>query len=239
MQSKLTKSQDHILLSQKIQQYRITVPIFLVLLLAVAAQTQEPVTVGRIKYGGGGDWYGNRTTFVNLFNYVKDHTRVNVAEKEKTVQVEDKDLFNFPIIYMAGHGNIKFSEKEVSRLRKYLENGGFLWADDDYGMDKSFRREMKKVFPELDWTELPYSFPIYHTVFEFPNGLPKIHKHDGGPPHGLGLFYEGRLVAFYSFNTDISDGCEDADIHNDPQQIREKALKMGTNILVYALIENR
>ncbi|MEJ2050239.1 MAG: DUF4159 domain-containing protein [Calditrichota bacterium] len=198
---------------------------------------QEPVTVARIKYDGGGDWYGNRTTFINLFNYMRKHTNVITANKEVAVEISDKDFFKYPIAYIAGHGNIKFSEEEVLRLRQYLINGGFLWADDDYGMDPSFRREMNRVFPGLMWVELPFSHPIYHINFQFPNGLPKVHKHAGGPPHGLALFYEGRIVFFYSFNTDISDGCEDADIHGDPAEIRESSLKMGTNILLWALIQ--
>ncbi len=210
--------------------------IYLGILWGMAsALAQQPVTVARIKYAGGGDWYGNRTTFVNLFRYIREHTNVVTAEKEVTVEIGEKDFFKYPICYIAGHGNIKFSDEEVRRLRLYLTRGGFLWADDDYGMDPAFRREMKKVFPDLQWVEIPFSHPIYHTVFNFPNGLPKIHKHAGGPPHGLALFYEGRMVVFYSFNTDISDGCEDPDIHGDPPQVRESALKMGTNIIVWAL----
>ncbi len=196
---------------------------------------QNPVTVARIKYSGGGDWYGNRTTFVNLFDYMERYTAVKVAEREETVEIMDRNFFKYPVAYIAGHGNIKFSPEEVARLRIYLTSGGFLWADDDYGMDISFRREMKKVFPDLQWVEVPFSHPIFHMRFEFPNGLPKIHKHDGGPPKGLALFYEGRMVVFYSLNTDISDGCENPDIHQDPPEIREKALQMGTNILLWAL----
>ncbi len=197
---------------------------------------QQPVTVVRIKYGGGGDWYGNRTTFVNLFRFMRQHTNIPTAEKEVAHSPADPDFLKYPIAYIAGHGNIKFTEEEVVRLRTYLANGGFLWADDDYGMDKFFRREMKRVLPEARWVELPFDHPIYHIVFNFPNGLPKIHKHAGGPPHGYGLFYEGRMVAFYSFNTDISDGCEDPQIHGDPEEIRLQALKMGTNIIAYALM---
>lgn len=198
---------------------------------------QTPVTVVRIKYGGGGDWYGNRTTFTNLFRFMRENTNVRTAEKELTLSLLDRDLFKYPIAYLAGHGNVKFSDKEVSRLREYLLRGGFLWADDDYGMDVYFRREMKKVFPELDWVEIPFSHPIYHIRYSFPNGLPKVHKHAGGPPHGYGLFYEGRMIAFYSFNTDISDGCEDPEIHHDPPEIRRAALQMGTNIILWALIQ--
>ncbi len=202
----------------------------------VVTFAQMPVTVMRIKYGGGGDWYGNRTTFVNLFKFIRQHTNIRTAEKEITHSPLDPDFFKYPIAYIAGHGNIKFTDAEIARLRTYLANGGFLWADDDYGMDKYFRREMKRVFPDARWVELPFDHPIYHIVFNFPNGLPKIHKHAGGPPHGYGLFYEGRMVAFYSFNTDISDGCEDPQIHGDPEEIRLQALKMGTNIIAYALM---
>ena len=211
--------------------------LFLILCTVITlGNAQEPLTVGRIKYGGGGDWYGNRTTFVNLFRFMREHLGIETAPREVTVHPGEKELFKYPIVYLAGHGNVKFTEDEVARLRRYLTSGGFLWADDDYGMDPAFRREMKRIFPDADWVELPFSHPIYHIVFQFSNGLPKIHKHAGGPPHGYGLFYQGRMVAFYSFNTDISDGCEDPEIHGDPPQIREAALKMGTNILIWALI---
>jgi hypothetical protein len=196
---------------------------------------QEDITIARIKYKGGGDWYGNRTTFVNLFQFLRQNTNIPTSEREVTVEIMDRDFFRYPIAYLAGHGNIKFSEEEVARLRKYLISGGFLWADDDYGMDFSLRREMKRVFPELEWLELPFSHSIYHILYQFPNGLPKIHKHDGGPPGGFALFFEGRMVAFYSWNTDISDGCEDPDIHDDPPELRQRALQMGTNIVLWAL----
>ncbi|RMI04649.1 MAG: DUF4159 domain-containing protein [Calditrichaeota bacterium] len=208
-----------------------------ILLWITHLSAQLPVTVVRIHYDGGGDWYGNRTTFVNLFRFMRENTNVQTAEREVTLRITDKDFFRYPIAYIAGHGNVKFSEEEARRLREYLIRGGFLWADDDYGMDVYFRREMKKVFPELSWVEIPFSHPIYHILYQFPNGLPKVHKHAGGPPKGYGLFYEGRMVAFYSFNTDISDGCEDPDIHNDPPEIRRAALRMGTNILLYALLQ--
>jgi hypothetical protein len=198
---------------------------------------QEQIKIARIKYMGGGDWYGNRTTLINLLNYIQQKTNLPTREREEVVQIMDREFFKYPIAYVAGHGNIKFSEEEISQLRKYLMSGGFLWADDDYGMDYSFRREMRKIFPDLEWIELPFSHPIYHILFQFPNGLPKVHKHDGGPPKGLALFYEGRMIVFYSLNTDISDGCEDPDIHNDPPEIRKSALQMGTNILLWALIQ--
>lgn len=202
-------------------------------------KTQEDLsvfTVARIKYDGGGDWYGNKTTFVNLFKRMSRELGIKCAYKEETVELLDDALFNYPIAYIAGHGNIRFSDDEAGRLRSYLTSGGFLFADDDYGMDKSFRREMKKVFPELNFIELPFDHPIYHIHYQFSQGLPKIHEHDGGPPKGLGLIYNGRLIVFYSFNTDISDGCEDIEIHNDPPEKHEEALRMGVNILLYALV---
>jgi hypothetical protein len=207
------------------------------ILLIVHAQEEINIfSVVRIKYDGGGDWYGNKTTFVNLFEKMSRELGIKCTYKENVAEILDESFFNYPVAYIAGHGNIKFSEEEVSRLRTYLVSGGFLFADDDYGMDKSFRREMKKVFPELNFIELPFDHPIYHIQFQFNQGLPKIHEHDGGPPKGLGLIYEGRLIVFYSFNTDISDGCEDSEIHNDPPEVHEEALRMGINILVYALI---
>jgi len=209
--------------------------IGLLFFLVNSVWSVQPVTVTRIKYQGGGDWYGNRTTFVNLFQFMNQYTNIKMAEREVSLEIMDRDFFKYPISYIAGHGNIRFTDDEISRLRTYLINGGFLWADDDYGMDHSLRREMKRVFPEAEWIELPFSHPVYHSLFSFPNGLPKIHKHDGGPPKGLALFYEGRMVVFYSWNTDISDGCEDPDIHGDASELREKALQMGTNIFVWVL----
>lgn len=214
---------------------------FLILLLPslLPAQINEQpgdFTVVRIKYDGGGDWYGNKTTFRNLFQLMSDEVRIKTTLKEKTASIMDDYFFNFPVAYIAGHGNIKFSDDEAERLRIYLISGGFLFADDDFGMDISFRREMKKVFPELNFVELPFSHPIYNIYKEFPNGLPKIHEHEGGPPRGFGLIYNGRLVVFYSFNTDISDGCEDPEIHNDPPENRQAALYMGLNILLYSML---
>lgn len=205
-------------------------------LYSLPVLAQSPVNVVRVKYDGGGDWYGNRTTFVNIFEFMRSNTNAVTAEREITLSISDKDFFRYPIAYIAGHGNVKFSDSEVTRLRQYLTSGGFLWADDDYGMDIHFRREMKKVFPEGEWVELPFSHPIYHINDNFPNGLPKVHKHDGGPPRGLALFHEGRMVVFYSFNTDISDGCEDMNVHETSPEVHRSALKMGTNILLWALL---
>lgn len=206
---------------------------------SAVAQTEADLnrlSVARIKYDGGGDWYGNKTTFRNLFNFITNELHIPAMQKETAISIMDDSFFDFPILYIAGHGNIRFNKEESARLRKYLESGGFLFADDDYGMDKYFRREMKKVFPELNFVELSFDHPIYNIYFEHPNGLPKIHEHDGGPPVGLGLIHEGRLIVFYTFNTDISDGCEDIEIHNDPPEKHRAALKMGMNILLYALL---
>ena len=196
----------------------------------------QMVTPVRIHYSGGGDWYGNKTTWRNILSRVRQEFDIEVARREVAHRITDPEFFQYPIAYIAGHGNIRFSDQEVRLLRKYLTSGGFLFADDDYGMDASFRREMKKVFPELNFVELPFSHPIYHIYYQFSHGLPKVHEHAGGPPKGFGLFYQGRLVCFYSWNTDISDGCEDAEIHGDPPDIREQALKMAVNIFLYALL---
>jgi len=196
----------------------------------------QPVTPVRIQYDGGGDWYGNKTTWINILEKARAELNMVTAQREVSYKILDPEFIQNPIAYIAGHGNIRFSSAEAQRLREYLIAGGFLFADDDYGMDESFRREMRKVFPELQFVELPFSHPIYSIVYDFPNGLPKIHEHDGGPPKGLALIYEGRMVCFYSFNTDISDGCEDASVHNDPPEKREKALQMALNILAYALL---
>ncbi|HGY56635.1 MAG TPA: DUF4159 domain-containing protein [Caldithrix abyssi] len=222
---------------EKINVRVITLAVHVVILLylpiALDAQPLQPV---RIHYGGGGDWYGNKTTWMNILNKARNDLGLQTTKRETAAKILDADFVQYPMAYIAGHGNIVFSEEEAAALRLYLESGGFLWADDDYGMDKSFRREMKKVFPELNFVELPFSHPIYHVYYQFNNGLPKVHEHAGGPPKGLGLIFEGRLVCFYSFNTDISDGCEDAQIHNDPPEVRRSALKMAVNILLYALL---
>ncbi|MCB0281801.1 MAG: DUF4159 domain-containing protein [Calditrichae bacterium] len=207
--------------------------VFIFLFNTLYASEIAPV---RIHYSGGGDWYGNKTTWTNILNKAKIDLMLPVGDRESAHKILDPEFKQSPIAYIAGHGNITFSDEEASELRNYLISGGFLFADDDYGMDNSFRRQMQKVFPELKFVELPFAHPIYHQVYAFPNGLPKIHEHDGGPPKGLGLIYEGRLVCFYSLNTDISDGCEDKEIHNDPPEKHEQALRMAVNILIYALL---
>jgi hypothetical protein len=209
--------------------------IALTLLLACSSFAQD-LSVVRINYPGGGDWYGNKTMWLNVFSKIKNNLGIAAADREVSLKVLDPQFKLHPFAYISGHGNINFTEEEIYALRTYLIAGGFLFADDDYGMDKSFRKQMKRVFPELNFTELPFSHPIYQNVYNFPNGLPKIHEHEGGPPKGLALIYEGRIVCFYSYNTDISDGCEDPEIHNDPPEKREQALQMAVNIFLYPLI---
>lgn len=199
----------------------------------IRAQDLTPV---RIHYNGGGDWYGNKTTWTNILERIHSETGLNVSKQEVAHKISDIEFNQFPIAYIAGHGNISFNEDEVIKLRLYLINGGFLIADDDYGMNLSLHREMKKVFPELNFVELPFSHPIYHNHYDFSQGLPKIHEHDGGAPKGYGLIYEDRLICFYSFNTDLSDGCENQEIHNDPPEKHEQALRMMVNIVLFALL---
>ncbi len=206
------------------------------LLIIMGTSNAQPIVPVRIHYGGGGDWYGNKTTWINILNKVEREFSIEVGIKEDAYKIGDPEFNLYPFAYIAGHGNIRFTNEEVKILREYLSNGGFLFADDDYGMDASFRREMKKVFPELKFVELPFSHPIYHYYYHFNQGVPKIHEHAGGPSHGYGLILNDRLVCFYSFNTDISDGCENVEIHNDPEPIRMQALKMAVNIFLYALL---
>jgi len=192
-------------------------------------------TIAQLKYRGGGDWYANPTALPNLLAAVSSRTDLDVAERPATVAADDDELFLYPMIHMTGHGRVAFTSDEVTALRKYFERGGFLWADDNYGMDRHFRAQMDRVLPGSPLVELPFDHEIYHSFYEFPEGLPKIHEHDGGPPHGYGAFLDGRLVVFYSFNTDVGDGLEDAEVHSDPPEKHEAALRMGINIVVYAL----
>ncbi len=215
---------------------------FLLIILAFSIRLQSQnlnkkslFTIARLKYQGGGDWYNDPSIIPNLLNFLRQETAIQTADDEKKVEIMDQDFFAYPIIFMTGHGRISFSDAEAERLRKYLLNGGFLYADDDYGMDKYFRAMMKKVFPDKDLVELPFSHPIYHCHFRFENGVPKIHEHDGGPPHAYGIFHEGRMIVYYTFNTNISDGWADPDVHKDPEAVRLQALRMGVNIVVYSL----
>ena len=197
----------------------------------------QDFSIARVHYDGGGDWYGDPSSIPNLLNFINENTSIAVNLEEVKIKLTDSDLYYYPFLYLTGHGNIRFSEDEVGILREYLKKGGFLHADDNYGMDKSFRREMKRVFPEKEWVELSYNHEIFHTFYEFPNGLPKIHEHDGKPAQALGLFEGERLIVFYTYESDLGDGWEDIEVHKDPQYIREEALKMGINIIWFALTQ--
>ncbi|MCB9231902.1 MAG: DUF4159 domain-containing protein [Bacteroidia bacterium] len=199
-------------------------------------QDKASFRIGKLKYEGGGDWYANPTSLPNLLKFLKENSTVQVGPEEETVEAGGTQIFQYPYVYMTGHGNVAFTDAEAENLRKYLISGGFLHIDDNYGMDKYIRREMKKVFPELEFVALPFSHGIYHMQYDFKNGLPKIHEHDGLPPEGLGLIYEGRLVTFYTYECDLGDGWEDSDVHNDPEDVRQKALEMGVNIILWALL---
>jgi len=214
--------------------------LFLLLFSSSAAQTQDvratsAFSIARLKYSGGGDWYNGPTEEPNLLTFVHQQTGIDVDARYHFVDLLNDDVFACPFIFMTGHGNISFSDQEVKRLRTYLENGGFLYADDDYGMDKAFRREIAKVFPAQTLVELPYSYGLYHCKFDFSNGPPKTHEHNGKPPQGFGLFFEKRLVVYYTYEANPSDGWDDPDVHNDPEAKREEALRFGTNIVVWAL----
>lgn len=207
--------------------------LLFILFISLSFQiTAQDVAV--LKYNGGGDWYSNPTALPNLIDFSNENVNTNISKDPTSVAVGNVDLFNFPIVFMTGHGNVYFSDDEAKNLRNYLISGGFLHVSDNYGMDKYIRRELKKVFPKLELQEIPNTHPIYNQTFAFKNGLPKIHEHDKKAPKGFGLFYEGRLVCFYDFESDLSDGWEDASIHNNPQETRLKALKMGANIIEYA-----
>jgi len=197
----------------------------------------QDFSIARVHYDGGGDWYGDPSSIPNLLNFIKKNTSIAINLEEKKIRLTDSDLYYYPFLYITGHGNIRFSEDEVGILRKYLKKGGFLHADDNYGMDKSFRREMKRVFPEKDWVELSYDHEIFHTFYEFPNGLPKIHEHDGQPAQAFGLFEGERLIVLYTYESDLGDGWEDIVVHKDPQYLHESALKMGVNIIWFALTQ--
>ncbi len=204
--------------------------IFLFVFLSQITLSQE---VAILKYSGGGDWYSNPTAVPNLIAFTNKNIKTTISKNPETVATNSQDIFNFPIIFMTGHGNVFFSDEEAKNLRNYLTSGGFLHISDNYGMDKYIRNELKKVFPELQLQEISKNHPIYNRTFKFKNGLPKIHEHDRKPPQGFGLFYQGRLICFYDYESDLSDGWEDASIHNNPEEIRLKALQMGSNIIEY------
>ena len=196
-----------------------------------------PQKVGILEYNGGGDWYANPTSVPNLIKYSNEHAGTAIDEQPEYVRPGSSELFKYPIVFVTGHGNILFDDDEAENIRKYLTAGGFIHISDNYGIDPYVRKAFEKVFPGQEFREVPYDHPIYHAKYDFDNGLPKIHEHDGKPPRGYGLFYEGRLVVFYDYECDLSDGWENPQVHHDPPEIREKALQMGVNIIRYAFTE--
>lgn len=203
-----------------------------------AQETYQPRSafkIGRLKYRGGGDWYNDPSAEINLLKFIKENTNIDVIPVYEFVDISSDNIFSYPFLFMTGHGNISFNEDEAKRLRTYLENGGFLYADDDYGMDKSFRREIKKVFPDKELVELPFSYGLFHCYFSFPNGVPKTHEHDGKPPQAFGIFHNGRLVVLYTYESNPSDGWADPEVHKDPEEKRQEALRFGTNVIVWTL----
>jgi hypothetical protein len=211
-----------------------------VLLLALVGPfvpTRPPpvMTIGRLHYDGGGDWYANPSSLPNLLSALRTRTTLRVAAEEKVVTLNDDDLWNIPYIYMTGHGNVRWSDQDLATLRRYLGQGGFLHADDNYGMDASIRRELGRLFPNQRLVEVPLDHPIYHLIYEFPKGIPKIHVHDGKPAQGFGIFLDGRLAVYYSYQSDLGDGWEDPEVHDDPPDKRESALRMGVNLFAYAV----
>ena len=216
--------------------------LWMLLLLAgsqgLPAQAPEAVatmTIGRLHYDGGGDWYANPSSLPNLLQAIATRTRLRVATREKVVRLVDDELWTVPYLHITGHGNIHFSDQELVILRRWLTQGGFLHASDNYGMDESFRREMVRLFPDNPMVEVPLDHPVYHLVYDFPKGIPKIHEHDGKPAQGFGIFLDGRLVVFYDYQCDMGDGWEDYEVHKDPPEKHEAALRMGVNLFAYAV----
>ena len=205
--------------------------LFILFFISFTISAQD---VAILKYNGGGDWYANPTALPNLIDFTNKNCNTSISKNPISVAVDSEDLFNFPMVFMTGHGNVLFSDQEIENLRKYLISGGFLHISDNYGLDKFIRRELKKVFPNLELKEIPSSHPIFNQTFTFPNGIPKIHEHDKKSAQAFGIFSEGRLVVFYDYETDLSDGWEDEIIHNNPKEVREKALKMGANLIEFA-----
>ncbi len=211
---------------------------FLFIALAFISASTAPVVtptvpIALLKYNGGGDWYANPSSLPNLIEFCNRNLGTNIAKEPHTVMPGSDEIFNYPFIHMTGHGTVVFTDQEASNLRNYLMGGGFLHIDDNYGIDPFIRPQMKKVFPEYDLVELPFSHPVYHQKYPFPKGLPKIHEHDAKAPQGFGIIHQGRLVCFYSYETDLGDGWEDAEVHKDSEETRLKALRMGANLIQY------
>jgi len=205
------------------------------LAFAAAPGAAPRLTIGRLHYDGGGDWYANPSSLPNLLQAIRERTALPVGTREVVVRLTDDQLWDVPYLYLTGHGNVHWSDVELIALRRWLRQGGFLHVDDNYGMDESIRRELARLFPEVPLVEVPLDHPVYNLVYRFPKGIPKIHEHDGKPAQGFGLFLDGRLVVYYSYQSDLGDGWEDAEVHKDPAEIREAALRMGVNLFAYAV----
>ncbi|MBR9859719.1 DUF4159 domain-containing protein [bacterium] len=214
---------------------RIKILVLLLLSLSFTSfKADYSIKIAKMKYSGGGDWYANRTALPNLAKFCNTNLKTDINPVDEVVEPGSSEIYNYPYIYLTGHGNVVFTKEEASNLRSYLQAGGFLHIDDNYGLEKYIVPEMKKVFPELDFVELPFDHEIYHQKYKFPNGLPKIHEHDGKPPKGYGLIYKGRLVCFFDVECDLGNGWEDSGLYDDSEETRQKALKMGANIIQYA-----
>ena len=209
--------------------------IFLIIGSSLFAQDKSGFQIARLKYNGGGDWYNDPSAEVNLLEFVSKNTTIGVDPEYVFVDIATDDLFSYPMLFVTGHGNLVLSDSDVKKLRTYCERGGFIYIDDDYGIDRSFRREVKKLFPDRDLVELPFSHPIYNIVYDFPNGPPKTHEHDNKPPQGFGIYIDERLVLYYTYESNPSDGWADQRVHNDPEEKRTEAFKFGTNLIVYVL----
>lgn len=210
---------------------------FIGILLPQTKRIESQFRIARLKYSGGGDWYNDPSAEVNLLTFAKQAAGIDADPKYEFIEISNDNFYAFPFIFMTGHGNVHFTDQEARRLRTYLENGGFLYADDDYGMDKAFRREMKKVFPEYELTEVPTAYGLYTCLFDFSRGVPKIHEHDNKPPRAYGIFINGRLAVYYTYETNPSDGWADPGVHETTPEKREESLRFGTNILVWALTQ--
>ena len=209
----------------------------LMILCLIETLQAQTFTIARVQYSGGGDWYSDPSSLPNLLTYVKENTPVSIDPEEVRIKLTDDNANQYPYLYLTGHGNIRFTDNEVIALRSILMNGGFLHADDNYGMDASFRREIKRVFPNKDLIHLPHDHPVFHIYYSLPKGLPKIHKHDNKPPQALALFEGKRMILLYTYESDLGDGWEDASVHQDSWPVREAALKMGVNIIYFSLTQ--
>ncbi len=208
-------------------------PILFLLAVFLNGFTQSTYQIALLKYNGGGDWYANPTSLTNLIDFCNKNLKTSINKDYATVDAGSAEIFNYPFVHLTGHGNVIFNDQEALNIRNYLIAGGFIHISDNYGIDQYIRPQMKKVFPELEFVELPFDYPIFHQKYDFPKGLPKIHEHDGKPPQGFGLLWEGRLVCFYDFESDLGDGWEDPDVHKDSPEKRLKALQMGANLVQY------